>query len=101
MAHIMPFFGTPLMAVVGRTITCWGLFSLIWKTFIRLDTVFPPLLNTIPLVGLDVMIEIIQDFFNVIFEMKSDLPTQFCNNAKLKLKKKKTLLIAHLQIFLV
>jgi hypothetical protein len=66
-AHIMPFFGTPLMAVVGRTIICWGLFSLTWKTFIHLDIVFPLLLNTIPLVGLDVMIEIIQDFLKCYF----------------------------------
>jgi hypothetical protein len=67
MAHIMPFFGTPLMVVVGKTIICWGLFSLTWKTFIRLDIVFPPLLDTIPLVGLDVMIEIIQDFLKCYF----------------------------------
>jgi hypothetical protein len=53
----------------GEDQYCWGLFSLIWKTFIRLNTVFPPLLNTIPLVGLDVLIEIIQDFLKCYFEM--------------------------------
>jgi hypothetical protein len=62
MAHIMPFFWTPLTVVVGRTIIYWGLFSLTWKTFICSNTVFPLLLNTTLLVGLDVLIEIIQDF---------------------------------------
>jgi hypothetical protein len=37
------------------------------KTFIHLDTIFPPLLNTIPLVGLDVLIEIIQEFLKSYF----------------------------------
>jgi hypothetical protein len=50
------------MAVVGKINICWVLFSLTWKILIRLDTVFPHLLNTIPLVGLNVLIEIIQDF---------------------------------------
>ncbi len=57
MARIVPFFWSPLMAFVGRINICWGLFSLTWKIFICLDTVFPPLLNMIPLVGFDVLIE--------------------------------------------
>jgi hypothetical protein len=35
---------------VGKINICWGLFSRTWKTFIHLDMMFPPLLNTIPLV---------------------------------------------------
>ncbi len=61
-------FGTPLMAIVGKTNICWVLFSLTWKTFICPDTVFPPLLNKIPLVRLDVLIKIIQDFFKCYFK---------------------------------
>jgi hypothetical protein len=34
-------------------------FVLLWKIFIHLDTMLPPLLNIIPLVGLDVLIKII------------------------------------------
>jgi hypothetical protein len=41
---------------MGKISICRGLFSFTWKTFIRFDMVFPPLLNTIPLVGLDVLI---------------------------------------------
>jgi hypothetical protein len=63
----VPFFWSPLTAIMEKTNVCWGLFSLTWKTFIRLDMMFPPLLNTIPLVGLDVMIEIIQDFLKFYF----------------------------------
>jgi hypothetical protein len=59
MAHIVPFFGSPLMTFVGRISICWGLFSLTWKIFICLDMVFPLLSNMIPLVGLDVLIKII------------------------------------------
>jgi hypothetical protein len=55
------------MVVMGRTSICWGMFSLIWKTFIHSDMVFPPLLNIIPLVGLDVLIEIIKDFLKCYF----------------------------------
>ncbi len=55
-------FSTPLTTVMGKTSISWGLFSLTWKTFIYFDTMFPPLLNTIPLVGLNVLIKIIQDF---------------------------------------
>jgi hypothetical protein len=63
----MPFFWNVLMVIAGGTSIRWGLFSLIWKTFIRLDMVFPPLLNTILLVGLNVLIEIIQDFLKCYF----------------------------------
>jgi hypothetical protein len=35
-----------------------------WKIFIHSDTMFTPLLNTIPLMGLDVLIDIIQEFKN-------------------------------------
>jgi hypothetical protein len=49
------FFWNRLVAIVGKINICWGLFSLTWKTFIHFD-MFPPLLNTIPLVGLDVLI---------------------------------------------
>jgi hypothetical protein len=101
MAHIMPFFGTPLMVVVGRTIICWGLFSLTWKTFIHLDIMFPPLLNTIPLVRLDVMIEIIQDFVKCYFWNEVKLANLIFVTMRNWNWKKKTLLIVHLQIFLV
>jgi len=36
---------------------------LTWKIFIHSNTMFPPLLNTIPLVGLDVLIDIIQQLW--------------------------------------
>jgi hypothetical protein len=49
------FFWNRLVAIVGKINICLGLFSLTWKTFIHFD-MFPPLLNTIPLVGLDVLI---------------------------------------------
>jgi len=55
-------FWSCLMAIMGKINICWGLFSLTWKILIHLDMVFPHLLNTIPLVGLDVLIEIIQEF---------------------------------------
>jgi hypothetical protein len=54
-------FNDPYNAIFFGII-CWGLFLFTWKIFIRSNTVFPPLLNTILLVGLDVLIEIIQDF---------------------------------------
>jgi hypothetical protein len=50
------------MVVVGRINICWGLFSITWKILIHLDIVFPHLLNTIPLVGLNVLIKIIHEF---------------------------------------
>jgi len=61
------FFWSPLMAIVGRISIWLGLFSFTWKTFICSNKVFPPLLNTFPLVGLDVLIEIIKDFFKCYF----------------------------------
>jgi hypothetical protein len=39
-----------------------GSIFLYLEIFIRPDIVFPPLLNIIPLIGLDVLIQIIQDF---------------------------------------
>ncbi len=42
------------MAFMGRINICWVQFSLTWKIFICLDTMFPPLLKIILLVGLDV-----------------------------------------------
>ncbi len=90
-------FWTPLMAIMGKISICWGLFSLTWKTFIHPDTMFPPLLNKIPLVRLDVLIEIIQDFL----KCNQNYQPNFCNNAKLKLKQKSTLTIVHPQILLV
>ncbi len=44
------------MAFMGRINICWVQFSFTWKIFIHLDTVFPALLKTILLVGLDVLI---------------------------------------------
>jgi hypothetical protein len=52
MAHIVPFFWNPLVAIMGKINICWGLFSFIWKTFIHFDMVFPPLLHITPLVDL-------------------------------------------------
>jgi hypothetical protein len=62
MAHTVQFFWSCFMTIMRKINICYGLLSFIWKIFFRLDMVFPPLLNTIPLVGLDVLIEIIQDF---------------------------------------
>jgi len=45
-----------LITFMGRINICWGLLSLTWKIFIHPNTIFPPLLNTIPLVGLNVLI---------------------------------------------
>ncbi len=57
MACIMPFFKSPLMAFMGRiNFPLLGKSSFIW---IRCSH----LCNTILLVGLNVLIEIIQDFF--------------------------------------
>jgi hypothetical protein len=53
------FFGVFLIAFMGRTIICWGLFSLTWNFFIYPDMVFPRLYITILLVGLDVLIVMI------------------------------------------
>ncbi len=52
-------FWGPLMAIIGKINICWGLFSLAWETFIHSNMVFSPLLNTIALVWLDVLINII------------------------------------------
>jgi hypothetical protein len=41
---------------MGRINIFWVQFSLIWKIFIRPDIVFPLLLKTIPLVGLNLLI---------------------------------------------
>jgi hypothetical protein len=62
MAFIVPLFWNRLTTFVGRIDICWGSFSFTWKIFIHPNTMFPPLLNTIPLVGLDVLFKIIQDF---------------------------------------
>jgi hypothetical protein len=59
---IMPFFWSHLTTFVGRINICCGLFSLTCIIFICPNMVFPLLLNIIPLVGLDVLIEIIHDF---------------------------------------
>ncbi len=59
---IMPFFWSHLTTFMGRINICWGLFSLTCIIFICPNMVFPPLLNIILLVGLDVLIEIIHDF---------------------------------------
>jgi hypothetical protein len=53
------FFSSHFTAFVGKINVCWGLLSLTWKILICSDTMFPPLLNTIPWVGLDVLIKII------------------------------------------
>jgi hypothetical protein len=62
MAHIVPFFWSRLTVIMGRINIVWGLFSLIWKILIHPNTMFPLLLNAIPLVGLDALIKIIQEF---------------------------------------
>jgi hypothetical protein len=49
-----PIFLELFMAFMGRINICWVQFSLTWKIFICLDTMFPPLLKIILLVGLDV-----------------------------------------------
>jgi hypothetical protein len=85
-ACVMPFFWSPFTSIVGRINICWGLLSLTWKTFIHLDTMFPPLLNIIPLVGLDVLIEIIQEFLNVIFKCSRTCQPTSYKSEKLKLK---------------
>jgi hypothetical protein len=64
---IVRIFLSHLTTFMGRINICWVLFSLTWKIFIHPDTVFPPLLNTIPLIGLNVLIQIIQDFLKCYF----------------------------------
>jgi hypothetical protein len=55
MGCILPSFWIFLMAFMGTTIICWGLF-LTWNFFIPQDLAFPHLYNKIPLVGLDALI---------------------------------------------
>jgi len=77
------------MTIMRRISICYGLFSFIWKIFIRLDMVFPPLLNTIPSVRLDVFDQDNPRFSKMLFVKynRTYQPT-FCNSAKLKLKQK-------------
>jgi len=49
-------FWSRLMTFMGRINICWGILPLIWKIFICPNTMFPPLLSTILLVGLNVFI---------------------------------------------
>ncbi len=58
---LMPFFWSLLTTFMGRTIICWGFFSLTQSPFIYLDMVFPHVYNTIHLVGLNILIAMILD----------------------------------------
>jgi hypothetical protein len=88
MAHIVPFFWESFNGHRGQEMHSLQSIIPYLENLHLFGYVFPPLLNIIPLVRLDVLIEIIEVFKMLFVKCSRTCQPIICNSAKLKLKQK-------------